>query len=100
MQDLQSQEDDDDDQDLGAPAAATYEKKSVIPIEDILGGLNEKADGELADLRKAEAEAQNGFNMRKSSLEAKIGADTKCHYRQWWQDRRFELSWERRTFVL
>jgi hypothetical protein len=73
---LQSQDDDDDD-DAGAPAAATYEKKSVIPIEDILGGLKEKADGELADLRKAEAEAQHSFNMLKSSLEAKIGADTK-----------------------
>jgi hypothetical protein len=74
---LQSQDDDDDDQDPGAPAAAIYEKKSVVPIEDVLGGLKEKAEGELADLRKAESAARHSFGLLKSSLETKLKADTK-----------------------
>merc|ERR1719453_198800 len=73
---LQSQ-DDDDDEATGAPAAAVYENKPTIPIEDYLAGMKEKADGELADVRKAEAEAQHSFNMRKASLEGAIGANTK-----------------------
>merc|ERR1719399_1847431 len=39
--------------------------------------MKEKAEGELADLRKAEGEARQNFNMLKGSLEGKIGADTK-----------------------
>jgi len=73
---LQSQ-DDDDDEETGAPAAANYEMKETIPVEDVLRGMKEKADGELADLRKAEADAQHSFNMLKSSLKAKVGADSK-----------------------
>jgi hypothetical protein len=72
---LQSQ-DDDDDEETGAPAAATYESKSG-GIVDVLNNMKEKAEGELADLRKAEGAALQNFNMLKSSLEGKIAADTK-----------------------
>merc|ERR1719446_558899 len=72
---LQSQDNDDDDE-TGAPAAAAYESKSG-GIVDVLNGMKEKAEGELADLRKAEGAAQQNFNMLKGSLEGKIGADTK-----------------------
>jgi len=70
-------QDDDDDDDTGAPAAATYVMKETIPIEDVIRGMKEKADGELADLRKVEGTAAHSFNMRKSSMEAQISADTK-----------------------
>jgi hypothetical protein len=73
---LQSQDDDDDD-DTGAPDAAVYQKKPTIPIEDILQGMKDKADGELADLRKVETQAHHSFSMLRSSLETKISADTK-----------------------
>ena len=72
---LQSQ-DDDDDEETGAPAAASYESKSG-GIVDVLNSMKEKAEGELADLRKAEGDARGNFNMLKGSLEGKIGADTK-----------------------
>jgi chromosome segregation ATPase len=72
---LQSQ-DDDDDEETGAPAAATYESKSG-GIVDVLNSMKEKAESELADLRKAEGAARQNFNMLKSSLEGKIAADTK-----------------------
>jgi hypothetical protein len=51
--------------------------KETIPIEDILKGMKEKADGELEDLRKAEQEAKHSFGLLKGSLESKIAADTK-----------------------
>jgi len=72
---LQSQNEDDDD-DTGAPAAASY-KSSSGGIVDVLNGMKDKAQGELDDLRKAEADAQANFNMLKGSLEGKIGADSK-----------------------
>merc|ERR1719198_1502898 len=71
---LQSQDDDDDDE-TGAPAAANY-KSSSGGIVDVLNGMKDKAEGELADLRKAEGDARANFNMLKGSLEGKIGADT------------------------
>jgi len=72
---LQSQ-DDEDDGETGAPAAASYESKSG-GIVDVLNNMKEKAEGELADLRKAEGEAAQNFNMLKGSLQGKIDADTK-----------------------
>merc|ERR1719506_237586 len=39
--------------------------------------MKDKADGELADLRKAETDSRHSFEMLKSSLESKIAADTK-----------------------
>ena len=43
---VQSQDDDDDDdEETGAPSAANYEMKETIPVEDVLRGMKEKADG-------------------------------------------------------
>ena len=43
---IQSQDDDDDDdEETGAPSAANYEMKETIPVEDVLRGMKEKADG-------------------------------------------------------
>jgi len=72
---IQSQDNDDDD-DTGAPAAASY-KSSSGGIVDVLTGMKDKAQGELDDLRKAEADAQQSFNMLSGSLGSKIKADNK-----------------------
>jgi len=74
---LIQQQDDDDDDDVGAPEADVYKQKTTVPIEDVLQGMKDKADAELADVRKTEANAQHSFNMLKQSLEAKMAADTK-----------------------
>lgn len=66
----------DDDSEEGAPDAAAYENKSG-GIVDILNDMKEKAEGELSELRKAEGNAKQAFNMLKQSLEGQIGADTK-----------------------
>ena len=56
---IQSQDDDDDDdEETGAPSAANYEMKETIPVEDVLRGMKEKADGESADLTNAEQQAK------------------------------------------
>jgi len=74
---VQSQQSsDDDDGEYGAPAAATYKSHSSSII-DILADMKEKAEGELSDLRKAEGNAKQNFNMLKGSLEGQIGADNK-----------------------
>jgi chromosome segregation ATPase len=67
---------DDDDEDTGAPAAASYENQSGGIVE-VLNGMKEKAEGELAELRKAESNAAQNFNMLKGSLDGQIAADTK-----------------------
>merc|ERR1719469_1121332 len=65
---------DDDDALLGAPAAAVYKSKSG-GIVDVLVDINEKAESELGDLRKAEGNAKHNFNMLKQSLEDSMTAD-------------------------
>jgi len=67
---------DDDDDDAGAPAPDAYQSKSG-GIVDVLNNMKEKAEGELKELRKAESNAAQNFNMLKGSLEGQIGADTK-----------------------
>jgi len=44
---------------------------------DVLDDLKEKAEEELADLRKAESGAKHNYNMLKQSLEDQISADQK-----------------------
>jgi len=66
---------DDDDALLGAPAAAVYKSHSA-GIVDVLGDMKEKAEGQLADLRKAETNAKHNFNMLKQSLEDSMAADS------------------------
>merc|ERR1719440_2346352 len=65
-----------DDDDFGAPAAASYKSHSTN-IVDVLDDLKEKAEEELADLRKAEGGAKHNYEMLKQSLEDQIAADQK-----------------------
>merc|ERR1719359_2024443 len=67
---------DEDDSDLGDPAAAGYKSHSSNII-DVLDDLKEKAEEELADLRKAEASTKHNYQMLKQSLEDQMAADTK-----------------------
>merc|ERR1719265_450927 len=74
---LQNQQgDDDDDLSFGAPAAAGY-KSHGGGIMDVLEDLKEKAESELADLRKAESNAAHNYDMLKQSLTDQVGADNK-----------------------
>jgi predicted nucleic acid-binding Zn-ribbon protein len=70
----QQQGDSDDDMELGAPAAKAYESKAGA-IVDVLGDMKEKAESELADLRKAEGNAKHNFDMLKQSLTDSLSAD-------------------------
>merc|ERR1719160_1104437 len=65
-----------DDAALGAPAAAVYGSHSD-GIFDVLEDMKEKAEGQLADLRKAESATKHNYNMLKQSLEDSMDADTK-----------------------
>jgi hypothetical protein len=74
VQSQQSSESDDDD--FGAPAAAVYKTHSTS-IFDVLEDLKEKAEGQLADLRKAESATKHNYNMLKQSLTDQMEADGK-----------------------
>lgn len=77
MQAQQAQQsDNEDDDDLGAPKAAAYSSKSGS-IVDILEDMKEKAEAELAEVRKSEINAAHNFNMLKQSLEDQMQADSK-----------------------
>merc|ERR1719197_257472 len=65
-----------DDEELAAPAAAVYKSHSSS-IFDVLEDMKEKAEGQLAELRKAESATKHNYNMLKQSLEDQIEADTK-----------------------
>jgi len=65
-----------DDDDFGAPAAAAYNSQSGN-IVDLLDDLKEKAEEELADVRKAESGAKHNYQMLKQSLDDQMEADTK-----------------------
>jgi len=65
-----------EDSEAGAPAAATYKSQSG-GIVDLLEDLKEKAEGELAEARKAESSAKHNFDMMRQSLEDQIAADKK-----------------------
>merc|ERR1719183_2622602 len=65
-----------DDEEMGAPAAAVYETHSTS-IFDVLEDMKEKAESQLADLRKAESNSKHQYEMLKQSLEDEIEADTK-----------------------
>jgi len=72
---LVQQNSESDDEDPGAPAAAVYKTHSAS-IFDVLEDMKEKAEGQLADLRKAESNAKHQYNMLKQSLTDEIEADT------------------------
>jgi hypothetical protein len=63
------------DEELAAPAAAVYESKSG-GIFDVLENMKEKAEGQLADIRKAESTTKHNYNMLKQSLTDEIEADS------------------------
>jgi len=67
---------DQGDEEFGAPAAATYKSQSG-GIIDVLEDMKEKAESQLAEVRKAEVAAKHNYAMLKQSLEAQIAADTK-----------------------
>jgi hypothetical protein len=74
----QSQESSDADDDaFNAPAAAVYKTHSSS-IFDVLEDLKEKAEEQLANLRKAETNTKHNYEMLKQSLEDEIAADTKA----------------------
>merc|ERR1719420_673107 len=74
---VQSQQGSDaDDTELAAPAAAVYKTHSSS-IFDVLEDMKEKAEGQLAELRKAESSTKANYNMLRQSLEDSIEADTK-----------------------
>jgi chromosome segregation ATPase len=70
----QQSDDSEDDLSLGAPAPAVYESKAGA-IVDVLADMKEKAESELAELRKAEGNAKHNFDMLKQSLTDSISAD-------------------------
>jgi len=70
------QSSDSDEEDMGAPAAAVYSTHSAS-IFDTLENMKEKAEGQLAELRKAESSTKHNFNMLKQSLTDQIEADSK-----------------------
>jgi len=76
LQSQQGEDDEDSDLSFGAPAAAGY-KSHGSGIMDVLEDLKEKAESELADLRKAENNAAHNFDMLKQSLTDQVGADNK-----------------------
>lgn len=67
---------DEEDSDSGAPAASAYKSHSTS-IVDVLEDLKEKAEEELAELRKAESSTKHNYQMLRQSLEDQIAADTK-----------------------
>jgi len=71
-----AQVDESSDEALAAPAAAAYKSQSGGIIE-VLEDMKEKAESQLAELRKAEETAKHNYDMLKQSLEAQIAADTK-----------------------
>jgi len=67
---------DQTDEEFGAPAAASYKSQSGGIIE-VLEDMKEKAESQLAELRKAEETAKHNYDMLKQSLESQIAADKK-----------------------
>jgi DNA repair exonuclease SbcCD ATPase subunit len=71
VQSYSSDKEEDEDESASAPAAAAYESKSG-GILDALADLQGKAEDELAASRKAEAKAQNNYDLKKQALEDEL----------------------------
>mmetsp|Transcript_87407 Transcript_87407/g.160100 ORF Transcript_87407/g.160100 Transcript_87407/m.160100 type:complete len:705 (-) Transcript_87407:31-2145(-) len=67
----QQSESDGDDEELSSPAAAAYKSHSGS-IVDLILDLKDKAESELAALRKTEMSALHSYEMMKQSLEVQI----------------------------
>merc|ERR1712194_973781 len=66
-----AQKESDDDDESGAPAAAVYKSQSG-GIVDTIQDLLEKAEDQLADIRKTENKNKNNFALLERSLEDEI----------------------------
>jgi len=74
---VQNQQGEDDDMaELGAPAPDAYKSKSG-GIVDVLTDMKEKADTELADLRKAEIKNKHNYELLKLSITDAVAANSK-----------------------
>jgi hypothetical protein len=71
---VQSKEDSEDDDSEDAPSAANYEKKSGS-IVDVLVDMKDKAETQLADLRKAERTSKQNYGKLKQTLTANLAND-------------------------
>merc|ERR1719217_2026913 len=73
VQSNQGADADDEDSELGAPAPDVYKthSKSVI---DVLEDMKDKAEAELSEARKAEANTQHNYDMLKQGLMDEIAA--------------------------
>jgi chromosome segregation ATPase len=72
---VQAQQTDEDD-DSGAPAAAAYKSHSTN-ILDVLEDLKTKAETQLAELRKAESNTKQNYELLKGSLQDEMAYNTK-----------------------
>merc|ERR1712194_231661 len=66
-----AQKESDDDDEAGAPVAAVYKSQSG-GIVDTIQDLLEKAEDQLADIRKTENKNKNNFALLEQSLEDEI----------------------------
>jgi len=73
---VQSQQGEDDDAESGAPDPAAYESKSG-GIVDVLTDMKEKADAQLAELRKVEKTDAHNFDLLKISIDDALAANNK-----------------------
>jgi hypothetical protein len=72
---VQSQQaSDDDDSEFGAPTSAVYKTKSGS-ILDVLADMQDKAETQSSELRKAEVNAKYNYDLLKQSLENQLSAD-------------------------
>eukprot|EP00747_Dinoflagellata_sp_TGD_P161903 gnl/TRDRNA2_/TRDRNA2_178911_c0_seq1.p1 gnl/TRDRNA2_/TRDRNA2_178911_c0~~gnl/TRDRNA2_/TRDRNA2_178911_c0_seq1.p1 ORF type:complete len:860 (-),score=230.49 gnl/TRDRNA2_/TRDRNA2_178911_c0_seq1:58-2637(-) len=65
------------DDGLGAPSVVAYKHDASHSIIDILENMRDKAEEELADLRKAETSAQHNYEVALASLKKEITVYTK-----------------------
>jgi len=76
IQAQQGSDSEEDDMETGAPAAAAYESKSG-GILDVLNDMQDKAETQLSELRKAEATAKGNYNVLKQGLTDQLANDNK-----------------------
>jgi len=72
---VQSQQETEEDL-LGAPAADTYKSHSSSILE-VIADMQDKAESQLSDLRKAETSARHAYERLKQSLEDQLANDNK-----------------------
>lgn len=75
-QSMQRSDEQDADAEFGAPAVAAYKSHST-GILDVLEDMKEKAESQLASLRKAEVNTAHNFAMLKQSLEDQLAVNNK-----------------------